>query len=108
MQFGRGYYETRPPTLDLMAELAQSFPADGGIWAGGLGMRADGKIQLQGRAADGKVVLSLRDNLMARPAFRDVNLQDLRQASGKSPDTSFSLVFSFQPPKTVVVKKEAR
>ena len=108
VQFGRGYYETRPPALGLMTGLAEAFPDAGGIWAGAMSMRADGKSQIQGKAADDKVVLSLRDELMGRPAFRDVQLIDLRQSTGKTPDTSYSLGFNYQPTNAVVVKKEGR
>ena len=97
VQFGRGFYETRPQALALMSDLAEAFPQRGGIWAAAASTRGDGKSQLQGKADTDKLVLALRDALMSRPAFRDVQLQDLRQATGKQRDWSFSLSFTYRP-----------
>ena len=95
VQFGRGFYETRPPVLDMMTALSRTFPPDGGIWASSFTMGANGKCQLQGRADTEQAVLSLRDTLMAEPGFSDVQLNDLRQAAGTRDEVSFSLGFTY-------------
>lgn len=94
----RGYYEARPAVLDCLKELALAFgPADP-IWATSVTLRENQRGQIQGRAADQRIVLTVRDRLMGHPRFADVQLQDLREAGGNSREIAFSISFRFLEP----------
>lgn len=97
VRVGRTYFENRPSVLDALADLSRRFPEEGSIWASTFTMRPGGKGQLTGRASDQRVVLSVRDALMADPAFEAINLIDAREAAGRGGQVSFSLSFTYVP-----------
>ncbi len=103
--FGRGYFETRPPVLDCLAEVASLFEIGQPIWTTAFSMNDDGRAQLQGRAGSQAVVLQLRDSLAERPGFDDVTLVDLRDvAAGRGnrrPNSAFTLSFTYTVPDAV-------
>ena len=98
--YGRGYFETRPPVLACLADLAEQFELDEQIWTTALSVRDDGRAQLQGRAQSQTLVLALRDKLAERANFADVTLVDLRDiASGRDrrPQSAFTISFTYTP-----------
>lgn len=97
LRVGRTYFESRPSILDALAELARTFPEEGSVWASAFTMRPGGKGQLTGKASDQQAILSVRDALMADPAFEAINLIDSRAAGGRGGEVSFSLSFTYVP-----------
>jgi hypothetical protein len=91
----RGYYQTRPAVLDCLRELTRAFGPAEPIWATSITLRENHRGQLQGRATEQRIVLTVRDRLMANPRFADVQLQDLRDAGGNTREVAFSISFRF-------------
>jgi hypothetical protein len=100
VNYGRGYFTARPPVLDCLRELALAFPAADPIWTTSFTLRDTRKGQLQGRAANQRVVLSVLDRLKANPKFADVQLQDMREAAGGAREIAFAITFVFVAPET--------
>lgn len=95
VNFGRGFFVTRPPMLDALRELSLSFREDETIWTTSFSLRETGAATLVGRAADQRTVLNVRDRLQQNPHFTDVKLLDLHDAGGQSRDQVFSLAFNY-------------
>ena len=96
--FGKTFFETRPPVLDALADVARVMGREEPVWLTNLAIRDANRVQVQGRAADQRSVLSLRDRLVAEPAFDAVQLTDLREGGGgESGNLTFSLTFAYAP-----------
>lgn len=99
VSYARGYFETRPPVLDALAVLAESFGREERVWTTGFSMRDNGRGTLHGRAADQQTVLELADRLKRHPNLASVSLTETREAtsSERSRDsrTEIGFVISF-------------
>lgn len=96
--FGRGFFEHRPPALELLRDLTLAFGEDSRVWTTSVSYRDNGRGQLMGAATDQESVLALLDRMKANPAFSGVTLVDLRDASGtREREIAFSVSFTFQP-----------
>ncbi|HYO09329.1 MAG TPA: PilN domain-containing protein [Tepidisphaeraceae bacterium] len=95
LTYGRGFFDTRPPVLDCLREVAQSFRDDEPLWATGLTFRENRRGTLTGRAADQRIVLALLGRLQKSPRFSEVKAPDLRQADTRSGEWSFTISFVF-------------
>lgn len=109
--FGRTFYEKRPPVLDCLATIASAFGYDDPIWTTSFTMNDAGVAQLQGRATDQMAVLKLRDALVAHPDFTQVQLRDLREArspggSRGGESNTFTLSFTYIGPSNVPAATE--
>ncbi len=97
--YARGYFESRPPILDGMGGLAAFFGPEDQIWTTQFTMRENGRVTLQGRAADQRSVLVLSDRLMASGKFANVQVQDMREAtrggSGRGGPTEIGFTLNF-------------
>ena len=92
--YGRGYFETRPPVLDALREVTLAFRPDEPIWVTNFTLRDNGKGQIQGKASDQRVVLAVLDRLRANPKFAEVLSQDMREAAGSSGQWAFTITFT--------------
>jgi hypothetical protein len=81
VSYARGFFETRPPVLDALRDLAESFGREERVWTTGFSMRENGRGTLQGRAADQQTVLELADRLKRHPNFAAVSLSETREAT---------------------------
>jgi hypothetical protein len=100
VNYARGYFQTRPPALDALRDLSESFGREERIWTTSFSIREDGRGQIQGRAADQRVFLTLLNRLVEDARFRDVTVVDSREApasSGRGNETVFTLTFRFVP-----------
>ncbi len=101
VNFGRTFFEKRPPVLDCLSDLSSFFPPGEPVWLVSFTMRDTGRVTVQGRAADERDVLQLRDSLAGNAAFFGVQLVDLREsaaAAGQRADKTFTLTFSYVGP----------
>jgi hypothetical protein len=101
--YARGFFRTRPPALDALRDLSQSFGREDRIWTTSFSIQESGKGQIQGRAADQRTVLTLNDRLVADGRFQGVKLEDMREATGGGGDRGgrseivFTLSFTYLP-----------
>ena len=102
VNYGRSYFEQRPPVLDALHDLAQSFGREDRIWITGFSIRENGAGQFQGRAADPLILGLLQDRLLADPRFKNITLIDQRDAVAESDrernDIGFAIGFTYVPP----------
>lgn len=99
VSFGAGYFETRPPMLEKLREIALAFGYDAAVWSTSLTLKDSGQVQISGRATDQRAVLALLDRLKKSQRFRDVKLLDTREAGGNTRDVSFSMSLVFVKPE---------
>jgi hypothetical protein len=102
VSYVRGFFETRPPVLECLRDLAQTFGREERIWTTTYSMRENGRGQLQGRAADQQTVMALADRLKEHPNFAEVRLTDMREAaaggrSRGSDEIGFTMTFVYVP-----------
>ena len=100
ISYARGFFETRPPVLDALRDLAGAFGREDRIWTTGFSMRETGRGTLHGRAADQQTVRKLADTLKEHPNFAAVSLSETREATAageRSRDarTEIGFVISF-------------
>ena len=93
LSYARGYFDTRPPMLDGLRELALAFRDDEKVWVNSFTLRENGKGQISGSAADQKTVLALLARLGASDRFTDVKMLDMRESDARSKEVSFSISF---------------
>ena len=72
-----------------------AFRADEPIWATSFLVRDNLAGQVLGKATDQRSVLAVLDRLKKDPRFRDAKLLDMRDASGRTRDISFSVGLVF-------------
>jgi hypothetical protein len=99
VNYGRGFFETRPPYLDVMVELTRAFPRNDPIYVTSVTLRDNHKGQLQGKAPREKMARDLLDQIKKNPKFTDVKLQNLRETGGKTNDFTFSINFTYTAPR---------
>jgi hypothetical protein len=95
VNYGRGYFETRTPVLACIRELTLSLGVDEAIWISSFTLRETGRGQVQGRAADQRLVLAVLERLNANTRFADVQLQDMRDATGRTREVAYAISFVF-------------
>lgn len=95
VNYGRSYFETRTPVLACLRELTLAIGADEPVWITSFTLRDTRRGQVQGRAADQRVVLMVLDRLKANASFSQVQLQDMREGTGRSRDIAFAIAFAF-------------
>lgn len=95
LNYGRGFFETRPPVLDCLKAMTGAFRDDDRIWATSFTLRDNGKGQLVGKAADRDTVLRIRDRLARTGHFSDVKVLDMREADARTHEVSFSASFTY-------------
>jgi hypothetical protein len=92
----RGWYDRRPKFLDCLAEITQTFPEEGRIWATSLAVGDDMRVLLSGKAADNGTVLEVLDRLRkADKKFSDVKQLYIRAVGDNTTDVSFAISLNF-------------
>ncbi|HWP41410.1 MAG TPA: hypothetical protein VNL70_10830, partial [Tepidisphaeraceae bacterium] len=101
INYGRGYFETRPPVLECLREIAQMFRDDERIWATSFTIRENRRGQLSGKAADSKTPATLADRMRRNPSFSDVKVMDVSETGGsdsrggRAREWAFSISFTY-------------
>lgn len=95
IDYGRGYFDRRPPMMECLREVTMAFRGDSNIWATSFSARDNRKAQLIGKATDQRSVLSLLDRLKRNTRLTEVKLADLRDGTGRTREVTFSLSFEF-------------
>jgi hypothetical protein len=119
-KYARGFFQTRPPVLDCLAELSKAFGEHDRAWVKTLVLPANGKGTINGQAADDAVVLEVVERIKKNPRFTDVKGPNTQQADPRSREVSFTVTFTFNAvehagttkpataPATVPVERESR
>jgi hypothetical protein len=98
VKYGRGYFEGRPPVLDLMRELSLMIHDNERIWMTNVGYREGNRFTISGKAADPKTPLNFADRLRENPHFSDVRMPSgIVEADQKTREVSFTISFQFNP-----------
>jgi hypothetical protein len=98
VQYGRGYFESRPPILDVMRELSMTFGETERIWVTSIGYREGNRFTISGKASDPKTPVNFSDRLRANPRFSDVRMPSgIVEADPKTREVSFTVSFQFNP-----------
>ncbi|RPI60623.1 MAG: hypothetical protein EHM48_06945 [Planctomycetaceae bacterium] len=95
VNFARGWYDRRPPLMDCLAEISNSFPVQG-IWATSVTVKEDMQVKVTGKAGSEKTALDLLGRLTSNPLLSDVKPSYIRQVGGASKDVSFEISFKFK------------
>jgi hypothetical protein len=98
LKYARGFFETRPPVLDCLAELSKAFLESDRAWVKTLVLPANGKGTINGQAADDAVVLAVVERIKKNPNFSDVKGPNTQQADPRSREVSFTVTFTFNAP----------
>ncbi|MHB1155587.1 MAG: hypothetical protein ACYC26_01980 [Phycisphaerales bacterium] len=93
--YGRRYFEMRPPVLDCLKEITQTFRDGEPIWVTTFTMRDTGKGRMQGKSTEQRVILAVLDRLRSNANFSDVQLQDMREGSGREREVMFSISLTY-------------
>jgi hypothetical protein len=94
-KYARGFFDTRPPVLDCLAELSKAFGEHDRAWVKTLVLPANGKGTITGQAADDAVVLAVVERIKKNPRFTDVKGPNTQQADPRSREVSFTVTFTF-------------
>jgi hypothetical protein len=97
-KYGRGYFETRPPILDCLRDLAAAFGEGERIWVNNVTYREGNRFSVSGKAADTKIALAIIDRVRANPRFADVKNGPIVEADPRTREVSYSFSFEFNPP----------
>jgi hypothetical protein len=95
VNYGRGFFDKRPPYLEVLRELTTTFRNDEQIYVTNLNLRENHKHTIQGKAARDKIVRDLLDRMKKNPSFGDVRMQEIRETGGKSNEFSFTITFTY-------------
>jgi hypothetical protein len=95
VNYGRSFFETRPPYLDVMLELTKAFPRNDPIYVTSLTLHDTRKGTIQGKAPREKMFLDLLDQIKKNPKFTDVKFKSLRETGGKTNDFSWTIDFTY-------------
>jgi hypothetical protein len=96
LSYARGFYDTRPPILEGLREVAVMFRDDEKVWVNSFTLRETGKGQISGNAADQKTVLALLGRMTADDRLEDVKMLDLRESDAKTKEVAFSISFGLK------------
>jgi Tfp pilus assembly protein PilN len=95
----KGFFETRPPMLDALAEISKLFRDGENIWVTSFTGKDDRKITLQGKADSERTVRALLTRIKENPKkFADAQLLNIAAQEGtqrRSAEVSFSIRFSY-------------
>jgi len=97
----RGYFETRPPVLDVLREISTLFRDDESIWITSVVAKDDKKVTLQGKADSDRTVRALLKRVKENPKFVDVKFggtQQNNEGTGtqrRSSEVTFSMTLSY-------------
>ena len=94
----RGFFETRPPMLDALREIALMFRDDERIWITSFTAKDDRKVTLQGKADADRTVRALLKRLKENPRFADAKLGNSTVTEGtqnRPSEVTFSITFSY-------------
>jgi hypothetical protein len=98
VKYGRGYFENRPPVLDMMSELARVLNENERIWMTNVGYREGNRFTISGKASDPKTPVNFADRLRDNPHFSDVRMPSgIVEADQKTREVSFTISFQFNP-----------
>jgi Tfp pilus assembly protein PilN len=95
--YGRQYFDNRPATLAAVREVTAAFRDDEPIWLTSFSIRDGKNVTIAGKAASDGPVLAVRDRLARSPHLSDVNAGEIRNASNKSTEKTFSIKFVYSP-----------
>ncbi|HEX3358373.1 MAG TPA: PilN domain-containing protein [Tepidisphaeraceae bacterium] len=95
VNYMKGYFDSRPPTLEALRELTQLLHDDDKLWVTTFSIHDNGKGSLAGKAADQNIVLQVVDRLKKNKKFSEVKLSDVHEADSRTHEWSFSLSFTF-------------
>jgi hypothetical protein len=95
LKYARGFFETRPPVLDCLAELSRAFGESDRAWVKTLVLPANGKGTITGQAADDAVILAVVERIKKNPKFTDVKGPNTQQADQRTREVSFTVTFTF-------------
>jgi hypothetical protein len=98
LQYGRGFFDARPPVLDALRDITQSFHDEERVWATGVTFKDAGAITrgtLTGKAADQQTALTLLNRLQKNKRFAEVKAPDLRKADERSGEWAFTISFVY-------------
>lgn len=93
--YGRTYFQARPPVMDAMREVTMAFGYNEPIWVNTFTLRDNGAGQIQGRAAQKDLALTLLDRLGKNPHLKDIKLLQVQDAGGKTREVVFSISFNY-------------
>jgi Tfp pilus assembly protein PilN len=94
----RGYFDTRPPVLDVLREISQLFNENDAIWITSLVAKDDHKVTLQGKADSDRTVRALLKRVKENPKFADVKLGGSTVTEGpqkRSSEVLFSITLNY-------------
>ena len=94
-KYARGFFDTRPPVLDCLAELSKAFGENDRAWVKAFVLPANGKGTINGQAADDAVVLAVVERIKKNPRFTDVKGPNTQQADPRSREVTFTVTFTF-------------
>ena len=98
VKYGRGYFEARPPVLDLMRELSLMLNENERIWMTNVSYREGNRFTISGKASDPKTPVNFSDRLRGNPHFSDVRMPSgIVEADQKTREVSFTISFQFNP-----------
>ncbi|MFA7236827.1 MAG: hypothetical protein WC058_08185 [Phycisphaeraceae bacterium] len=93
--YGRRYFEMRPPVLDCLKQITRTFRDGEPIWVTTFTMKDTGKGRMQGKSTEQRVILAVLDRLRGDANFSDVQLQDMREGSGREREVMFSISLTY-------------
>ena len=98
----RGYFETRPPVLDVLREISTLFHDDESIWITSITAKDDKKVTLQGKADSDRTVRAFLKRVKENPKFVDVKFGGSADNPGpgtgtqrRSSEVAFSMTLSY-------------
>jgi Tfp pilus assembly protein PilN len=95
VNYMKGYFDGRPPMLELLRELSQVLHDDDKLWVTTFAVKDNGKGSLAGKAGDPNVVLSFIDRMKKDKKFSEVKLGDYHEADPRTHEWAFSLTFTY-------------
>ncbi|MGN6724822.1 MAG: hypothetical protein ACTHLZ_02805 [Tepidisphaeraceae bacterium] len=97
VNFGRTFFETRPPYLEVLKKITLCFNYEEPIWVSSLSIK-EGQVTLQGRAVDvnhdTRLILALLDRLKATKGFSQVQSYNIGDTTGKDQTRAFTIGFT--------------
>lgn len=92
-----GWYDQRPPVMDCLLELTQTFPKQGRIWVTSLSLDADASGTLSCKAQDEATMFAYLNAMKQSPNLVDVQLQGSRDTDREGTTVSFEVIFKYVP-----------
>jgi len=116
VDYTKGFFDARPPVLETLLEITNSYRDADRIWTTSLSVRDEEKrpdaakdkrpagpvirkCQLQGKANDSTTVYTMLDRMRKDPKFSEVKLLKVSDAGGKTREVLFSASFNYIAPE---------